>query len=82
MRDCPICNNASTSVFQRIVLSLKIKDFDHVVKLFQDNMGCLIHVEDDMKVSNDDFEKFIGREATFLILKRCKSSIVDCNCCS
>lgn len=66
---CPKCKK-KPSVFQRIVLSIKIKDFDNELKLFQDNMGCLIPIEDNMNVTSLHFENFIGREATFLIVKR------------
>lgn len=74
---CPKCN-ATPAVFQRVVLTVKIKDFEPMAKLFQDNLGCLINITQlETTLSANHFDKFIKIPATFLILKRCKNSVVD-----
>lgn len=74
---CQKCNNTSPDIFKRVILNVTIKDFEPSTKLFQDNIGCLIHLDDDCQVVKEQFNPFLNRPATFLIQKRCKNSIVE-----
>lgn len=76
---CQKCNNTSPDTFKRVILNVTIKDFEPLTKLFQDNIGCLIHLTDDCQLVKEQFNPFLNRAATFLIQKRCKNSIVECH---
>lgn len=76
---CQKCNKA-TETFKRVVLNLKLKGFAQEVKLFQDNIACLLS-SDINNIDNTDIEEaiepFKHKQANFLVLKRAKNNNID-----